>query len=97
MFVATALASPRMSRLARQSFAAMTRQERARVMAIGGLSQTTGFWGFIYNFNINTAGLVIVGMFILTWLAALLIWRFGRIEERWTARLQPAPAGSDQP
>ncbi len=64
---------------------------------IGGLSQTTGFWGFMYNFNINTAGFVIVGMFILTWLAALLIWRFGRIEERWTARLQPVSAGSDQP
>jgi nickel/cobalt transporter (NiCoT) family protein len=56
---------------------------------IGGLSQTSGFWGFMYNFNINTAGFVIVGMFIVTWLAALLIWRFGRIEERWTARLQP--------
>ena len=56
---------------------------------IKGLSQTHGFWGFMYNFNINTAGFVIVGMFILTWLAALLIWRFGRIEERWTARLQP--------
>jgi nickel/cobalt transporter (NiCoT) family protein len=57
---------------------------------IGGLSQTSGFWGFMYNFNINTAGFVIVGMFIMTWLAALLIWRFGRIEERWTARLHPA-------
>jgi high-affinity nickel-transport protein len=55
---------------------------------IKGLSQTHGFWGFMYNFNINTAGFVIVGMFILTWLAALLIWRFGRIEEKWTARLQ---------
>jgi nickel/cobalt transporter (NiCoT) family protein len=55
---------------------------------ISGLSQTSGFWGFVYNFNINTAGFVIVGMFILTWLAALLIWRFGRIEERWGARLQ---------
>ena len=51
----------------------------------------------MYNFNINTAGFVIVGMFVLTWLAALLIWRFGRIEERWTAGLQSAPAGSDQP
>ncbi len=64
---------------------------------IHSLSQTSGFWGFMYNFNINTAGFVIVAMFILTWLAALLIWRFGRIEERWTARLQPAPAGNDQP
>jgi len=32
---------------------------------------------------------VIVAMFILTWLAALLIWRFGRIEEKWSARLLP--------
>ena len=56
------------------------------------VSQTTGFWGFMYNFNINTAGFVIVGMFVLTWTGALLIWRYGHIEEKWTARLQqPAP------
>ena len=53
-------------------------------------SQTSGFWGFMYNFNINTAGFVIVGMFILTWVGAVLIWRYGHIEERWTARLQGA-------
>ena len=45
------------------------------------------------NFNINTAGFVIVGMFILTWLAALIVWRYGQIEKKWTARLQPASAG----
>jgi high-affinity nickel-transport protein len=45
------------------------------------------------NFNINTAGFVIVGMFILTWVGALLVWRYGQIEEKWTARLQPATAG----
>jgi nickel/cobalt transporter (NiCoT) family protein len=62
---------------------------------IKGLSQTRGFWGFVYHFNINTAGFVIVGMFILTWLAALLIWRYGRVEEKWGARLQPAaPEGT---
>ena len=42
----------------------------------------------MYNFNINTAGFVIVGMFIVTWVAAILIWRYGHIEEKWTARLQ---------
>jgi nickel/cobalt transporter (NiCoT) family protein len=57
---------------------------------ISGLSQTHGFWGFLYHFNTNTAGFVIVGMFIATWLAALLIWRYARIEEKWSARLQPA-------
>jgi high-affinity nickel-transport protein len=41
----------------------------------------------MYNFNINTAGFVIVGMFIATWAGAMAIWRFGRIEEKWTARL----------
>ncbi len=45
------------------------------------------------NFNLNTAGFVIVGMFILTWLTALLVWRYGQIEEKWTARLQPATPG----
>jgi nickel/cobalt transporter (NiCoT) family protein len=55
---------------------------------VHGVSQTSGFWGFMFNFNINTAGFVIVGMFIVTWAAAMAIWRFGRIEEKWTARLQ---------
>ena len=45
----------------------------------------------MYNFNINTAGFIIAGLFLLTWLTALLIWRFGRIEERWTASPRPAP------
>jgi nickel/cobalt transporter (NiCoT) family protein len=55
---------------------------------IKGISQHHGFWGFMYNFNINTAGFVIVGLFILTWAGAVLVWRYGRIEEKWGARLQ---------
>ncbi len=61
-------------------------------LEVHGVSQTSGFWGFMYNFNINTAGFVIVGMFILTWTAAILIWHFGHIEEKWSARLQPTSA-----
>jgi hypothetical protein len=38
-------------------------------------------------------GFVIVAMFIVTWLAAMLIWRYGRIEEKWTARLVPGKPG----
>jgi len=67
-------------------------------LEIHGVSQTSGFWGFMYNFNINTAGFVIVGMFIVTWTVAIAIWRFGHIEERWTARLQAAsPQGTPLP
>jgi nickel/cobalt transporter (NiCoT) family protein len=43
------------------------------------------FWNFMANFNINTAGFIIVGMFVVTWMLALAIWRFGRVEERWDA------------
>jgi nickel/cobalt transporter (NiCoT) family protein len=63
-------------------------------MEVHGLSKHHGFWGFMYNFNINTAGFVIVGMFLLTWLVALLVWRYGHIEEKWSARLKTGEAGA---
>jgi high-affinity nickel-transport protein len=60
-------------------------------MEIGGLHG--GFWDFMANFDINKAGFVIVGMFIVTWSAALAFWKFGRVEEKWSARLKhQAPA-----
>jgi nickel/cobalt transporter (NiCoT) family protein len=62
-------------------------------LEVHGVSQTGGFWGFMYNFNINTAGFVIVGMFIVTWAVAIAIWRFGHIEQRWSSRLQGAGDG----
>ena len=49
-----------------------------------------GFWGFMQDFNINTAGFVIVGMFVLTWVVALAIWHFGRIEQKWEASAESA-------
>jgi nickel/cobalt transporter (NiCoT) family protein len=60
---------------------------------IHGLSRTTGFWGLISRFNINTAGSVIVGLFLATWLGALLIWRYAAIEETWNPAPRPAVGG----
>jgi high-affinity nickel-transport protein len=45
-----------------------------------------GFWSFMGGFDINKAGFVIVGIFVLTWIAALAIWHFGKIEQKWDAR-----------
>jgi len=45
------------------------------------------FWDHMAAFNINQAGYVIVAMFIVVWTAALLIWRFARIEQRWADQL----------
>jgi len=44
-----------------------------------------GFWSFMGNFDINKAGFVIVGVFVVTWAVALAIWHFGKIEQRWEA------------
>jgi high-affinity nickel-transport protein len=49
-------------------------------------------WSWLENFNINTAGFVIVGVFVLTWAVALAVWRFGRLEQRWEKPGGPAGA-----
>jgi high-affinity nickel-transport protein len=54
------------------------------------------FWTFMANFNINTAGFVIVGMFVATWAGALAIWKYAHVEEKWTARLRASGDGPDQ-
>ena len=45
------------------------------------------FWDFFRDFNINTAGFVIVGLFVATWVVALLYWRLARVEEKWSSAL----------
>ena len=51
------------------------------------------FWTDMQNADINTLGFVIVGLFVATWSLALLIWRFGRIEEKWSAGIRAARGG----
>jgi high-affinity nickel-transport protein len=45
-----------------------------------------GFWTFMGNFDINKAGFVVVGVFVLTWAVALAVWHFGKIEQKWGHR-----------
>ncbi len=65
------------------------------IEALGLLAQdghlNGGFWSFMQNFNINKAGFVIVGVFVLTWMVALAVWRYGGIERKWDEGLR-APA-----
>ena len=35
--------------------------------------------------DLGSVGFAIVGIFVVVWLVALAVWRFGRIEERWDA------------
>jgi high-affinity nickel-transport protein len=47
-----------------------------------------GFWQYVASFDINRAGFVIVGMFVLCWIGAAAFWKFGRVEQRWRADLE---------
>jgi high-affinity nickel-transport protein len=42
----------------------------------------------IANVNLDFVGYAIVALFVLTWVIAVTVWKYGRIEERWSAGLQ---------
>jgi high-affinity nickel-transport protein len=52
------------------------------------LNLSGGIWTFVSNLDLNIVGYFIVGLFVLTWALAVAIWHFGRIEDRWSARLE---------
>jgi nickel/cobalt transporter (NiCoT) family protein len=54
--------------------------------------QTGWFWDVVSKFNINRAGFVIVGVFVVTWIVALAVWHFGDIERKWERRAAQAYA-----
>jgi high-affinity nickel-transport protein len=39
----------------------------------------------IANLNVNLVGYAIVALFVLAWVVALIVWKYGRIEEKWSA------------
>lgn len=49
------------------------------------LNWTGGFGDWITGLDMNFLGFVIVGLFVVTWIAALLIWRYAKIEAKWSA------------
>jgi nickel/cobalt transporter (NiCoT) family protein len=51
------------------------------------LNLSGSFWNWFESIDINFLGFLIAGMFLATWAIALAVWRFGRIEERWSAHL----------
>jgi nickel/cobalt transporter (NiCoT) family protein len=60
---------------------------------VGGLISSQlglsgSFWNWFESVDISFLGFVIVAMFVATWAIALLIWRLGRIEQRWSAHLE---------
>ncbi len=51
---------------------------------------THGPLAWIGSLDLNRVGYAIVAMFVLTWVIALGVWRFGRIEQKWNAHMVDA-------
>ncbi len=69
---------------------------------VGGLISSEldlsgSFWNWFENVDLDLLGFVIVAMFIATWVIAYLIWRLGRIEERWSTHLEDSGSRGTSP
>ncbi|MEU2877287.1 HoxN/HupN/NixA family nickel/cobalt transporter [Streptomyces sp. NPDC007070] len=52
------------------------------------------FWDWVAGLDLNIVGYVVVGLFFATWAVALVVWKVGRIEEKWEAGMARAAAAS---
>ncbi|WP_093712698.1 Nickel transporter NicT [Actinacidiphila alni] len=53
------------------------------------------FWDWVGGLDLNIIGYVIVGLFFFTWAVAFAVWRYGNIEEKWSAGLRTADQQAD--
>jgi len=60
------------------------------------LNLTGGVWDWLGTLDLNKLGFGIVGLFVAVWILAAAIWRFGRIEQRWTARIRTEQQSGSQ-
>jgi nickel/cobalt transporter (NiCoT) family protein len=49
---------------------------------------TTGPLAAIASVSLDFIGYAIVALFVLVWVIAVTFWKYGRIEEKWSAGLQ---------
>jgi nickel/cobalt transporter (NiCoT) family protein len=58
------------------------------VALVIGTIELLGVLDVIEEIDLSLVGYLVVGLFVLTWALALAVWRFGRIEERWSAGMR---------
>jgi high-affinity nickel-transport protein len=61
--------------------------ELLQVMA-AKFSLEGGFWAFLDTLDFGRIGYVVVGLFVVTWLFSLALWKARRIEQRWGSLLE---------
>ncbi|MGZ4625797.1 MAG: Nickel transporter NicT [Kineosporiaceae bacterium] len=55
----------------------------------------SGPLAWIAGLDLNYVGYAIVGLFVVTWIVALAVWRCARIEDRWSERLAQSAGSVD--
>ena len=50
----------------------------------------SGPLALVADIDLNNVGFIIVGLFVVTWVVAIAVWKFGRVEERWSENLVTA-------
>jgi high-affinity nickel-transport protein len=50
-----------------------------------------GPWKWVAGVDLNSLGFLIVGLLLMTWAISILVWRYARIEERWSGPPGRAP------
>jgi nickel/cobalt transporter (NiCoT) family protein len=54
-------------------------------LVVDRLGIDSGPLAWVASLDLGYVGFAVVGLFVLAWALALAVWRFGRIEQRWTA------------
>ena len=55
------------------------------------LGITSGPLAWVGSIDLADVGFWIVGLFVVTWLVAVAVWRLGRVEQRWESALADGP------
>jgi high-affinity nickel-transport protein len=53
------------------------------------LNLTGAFWGWLNNLDFETIGYGIIGIFLVTWLVSLAVWKIRRFDQQYTPKLSP--------
>jgi len=54
------------------------------------------FWDTMANFDINKAGFIMVGLFLVIWVVAVAVWKYGNVEHRWERAAEAARVSRGQ-
>ena len=56
------------------------------------------FWQAMAGFDVNVAGFCIAALFVVTWTIAVVYWKWGKVESRWSAQVTtPEPVLVGEP